>query len=347
MILIFFCLYTHFAPVQATTHPSLSAVAAVEKAFPAVVFIAVQTNPFDLSYGPNPGYFYEFFRPFYESFWPPMFWHGSGFIISEDGLCCTCAHVVEGATSILVVLPYPERRICKASVVGKDPRTDIAVLKIENDDNWKFPYLQLGDSNELKLGEEVVLIGTPQNEYLESSVSVGAISGKERSHGNFLPLEGYIQTDVVANPGNSGGPLLNLNGDVVGLISWQHSHFWGAEGLSFAVPSNHIQLIVKQLVAYGKTVQGFLGVEFDSTQEEVFIYYFDDNKGARIQKVIENSPAARAGLTTKDVIIGVNGYPIKSAASFNNYISLLEPNTKISLTIDHEGEVFELSITLE
>lgn len=347
VILVLLCLFINVAPIKGIASSSLSVANTVQKALPTVVFIAIETNPFDLSCGPNPGYFYEFFRPFYETLWPPMFWHGSGCIISADGYVVTCAHVVEHATSILVALQSTDRRICKASLVGSDPRTDIAVLKIENNDDLLFPYLQFGNSSSLQVGEQVILIGSPEGSQLESTVTMGIVSAKDRNNFNQNPVEGYIQTDTVVNHGNSGGPLLNLEGDVIGLISWQYSHFFGREGLSFAIPSKNVQLIANQIIAKGKVSQGFLGIELDQIQESVFDeYYFDGNNGARITRIIQNSPAEKARLEIGDFIIGINGDPIKSSQSLRNQIAILEPNTTIHLTIDRLGNIMQISVKL-
>lgn len=308
----------------------------LEKVLPAVVFIAIETNPFETSY----------FRFFYEWAYPPDFSHGSGFIISEDGYVVTNAHVTENATNILIVMPQAEQKIWKVSLVGSDIRSDISVLKIENPDNFIFPYLTFANSNHASLGEEIVVVGSPISEVFESTITKGIISAKERNNFGY-PIEGFIQIDAPVNCGNSGGPVLNSNGNVIGVIKFGCSHFSGIKGITFAIPSNVAQSVAQQIISNGKISQGFLGIELEKNIESAFeYYYFDCHDGAYIKTVLEPSPAYNAGLQIGDIILEMNGLPIRSAQSLKNQLGILEPNTIIHLKIKRSDTIKEISIKL-
>lgn len=322
-------------------------VQVVEKAIPSVVFIANKSNPFDLSYDSNPNSYYEYLRPIYEWFWPPQIGHGSGFITTPDGYVITNAHVVEGGTDFLIVLHSGENRICKAHLVGSDPRTDIAVLKIDNPQGIAFPYLSFGDSNKTNIGDAVIAIGNPLLAELSSTVTMGIVSGTNRSNFGVSPIEGHIQTDAAINFGNSGGPMLNLQGKVIGMATWGIGGSF-SEGLSFGVPSNAIQEVSRQLISRGEVLQGYLGIELENGKEAVFdTYYFNTNDGARIKRVFEDSPAEYSGLEKGDLIIQMNHQSIQSAENLSNKLWLLEPKTKIDLTIDRRGSIIEISVELK
>lgn len=323
-------------------------VSAYEKALPAVVFIAAEKNPFDLSYGSDPSSYYEYLRPFYEMLWPPKFGHGSGFIVSADGYVVTNRHVIQEASSVLIALQNPDLKIYKATVIGSDPRSDIAVLKIENKDGIQFPYLKFGNSHQAKVGEQVIAVGNPINPELQSTVTMGVISAKERNNFSMDVIEGYIQTDASVNGGNSGGPLLNYNGEVIGIITWCYSHYLGREGLGFAIPSHNAELIANQIISKGKVSQGYLGVELAQYIESAFdLYDFDCTDGAHILKVMANSPAKKAGLEVGDTILEINQYPITSALSLKNQVWVLEPKTTIQLKVERDGSILEMSVELE
>lgn len=333
-----------FAPIYIFAIDSWTAVA--EKALSATVFVAEETNFFEQAYGPNPWWLYEYVRPFYEYLWPSEFGHGTGFIISPDGYIVTNEHVVNGATHLLVILQDTERRVCTATLVGDDPRTDIAVLKIDNPDGFQFPHLSFGDSDKVEVGEQVIAVGNPVVPELESTVTMGIVSALERDGFNHCSIEGFIQTDTALNGGNSGSPLLNLQGDVIGIVQSGEPHFW-FEGLGFAIPSHTAQHIAQQIIAKGKASQGFLGVELEKGEVDAFeAYYFSDYRGATIQRVILDSPAAKAGLKAGDLILQVDDYSIRSPKSLKNRICILEPSTKIELTIERKGSLIKKTIEL-
>jgi len=332
-------------PLISIANPTDPLVALAEQASQSVVFIATESNPYELAYGQRMGY-HEYFRPVYDYFWPSEYAHGSGFIISPDGFVVTNAHVVQEATKVLVVIRTDEIRLCKASVLGKDFRTDIAVLKIEDQGDIPLPSLRFGDSDKIQVGQRVLCIGNPMSSELESSVSTGIISGLDRN--NLMPdsIEGYIQTDTAINPGNSGGPLLNTHGEVIGVVFGSGA---GYEGLSFAIPSHSARHIARQIIANGKVSQGFLGVEldFDNDVESAFdFYHFARNEGACIETVIKNSPAEKAGLKTGDIILAVDRHFVRAAESLRNRIAILEPGTSVELIIGRDGELLEITLEL-
>ena len=313
-----------------------------ENTYPAVAFIASETNSFDQAYGTDPWYLYEYLRPFYEYFWPTQFFSGTGFIISPDGYIVTNQHVIDHGTRTFVILRYPELKVYPAKVVGRDTRLDLAVLKIENEGS-EFPYLQFGNSDHIKSGEEVIAIGNPLG--LECTVTKGIISSPERNNCGIDLIEGYIQTDTALNFGNSGGPLLNHLGEVVGMNTWSFRLFF--EGLNFAIPSNAVKSLAHQLITNGEISQGFLGIEMKLDQEEVFSrYYFDLHEGAMVTRVIDNSPAHFEGIEYGDLILEMNGAPVRSPQSLRNKIAVLAPGTDVHLTIERYGKILELTIKL-
>lgn len=347
------CLFvTSKGSAEMIQYPSMTA--SLEKALPAVVFVANETNYFDMSFADNPDSYYswfpsvyEFFRPYYLSRWPIDYSHGSGFIFHPDGYVITNAHVVEGVSSTLVALQSPDLRIIRASLVYTDESVDIAILKLDNPDGRTFPYLAFGDSDSLQIGEPVALIGTPKSPVLESTVTIGAVSGKARNGFIRGEIDGYIQTDASTNSGNSGGPLINQNGSVVGVISWAYSHYWGNEGLGFAVPSNIVQRIANQIVSEGVVSQGYLGVSVNVSYESAFeTYKFESLDGATILKVHKDSPAEYSGLEKDDRIFEANHIPIRSHHSLKNFLYAQTPGTDIQFKIVRDGEILDKTAKL-
>jgi serine protease Do len=310
----------------------------------SVVFVANESNPFELYYGADPGY-YGYFRSIYDYFWPTEHSHGSGFIISPDGHVITNAHVVENCTKVLVVMRTDEMKVCRAKVLGKDLRTDLAVLKLETDGDFPLPFVSLGDSNELQAGDSVICIGSPLVDRLECTVTAGVISATDRNNFGDM-IEGYIQTDVAINNGNSGGPIFNSKGEVIGVCCWTLRGI-GIEGLHFAIPSNVAKQISRQIIANGKISQGFLGVHLEGNNEMIFdTYFFDRHEGARIKTIFKNSPAEKAGLKGGDLIIGLNGQLVRSSQNFRNQLAILDAETTVELSIERDGKILEISATL-
>ncbi|MFZ3003854.1 MAG: DegQ family serine endoprotease [Undibacterium umbellatum] len=262
---------------------------------------------------------------------------GSGFIISQDGYVLTNAHVVDGASEVYVKLT--DKREFKAKVVGADRRTDIAVLKI---DGSKLPRVTVGDSDKIKAGEWVIAIGSPFD--LDNTVTAGIISAKARDTGDYLPL---IQTDVAVNPGNSGGPLINMRGEVIGVNSQIYSRSGGYMGISFAIPIDEAMRVVDQLKSSGKVVRGYLGVErIDVPKDVAEGLGLAKAQGALIQRVMPGSPAEKAGVEVGDVIQKVNGTVIDKAVDLNRVVGDIKPGGKATVTIWRKGGAKDIVITV-
>lgn len=267
---------------------------------------------------------------------------GSGFIISEDGYIVTNHHVVDGADRVIVRLS--DRREYDADVIGTDQRSDLALLRVDGDD---LPYLKLGKSTDLKVGQWVLAIGSPFG--LDYSVTAGIVSAKGRSlpterGENYVP---FIQTDVAINPGNSGGPLFNLDGEVVGVNSQIFTRSGGSIGLSFAIPSKVVTNIVEQLRENGQVVRGWLGVgiqNVDRTLAESFD--LDRPRGALVAQVGEGSPAERAGIQSGDIIVEVDDESIDVSADLPHVIGLMSPGSTASLTLIREGDEERLLVEI-
>ncbi|MFZ6639139.1 DegQ family serine endoprotease [Undibacterium sp. TC4M20W] len=262
---------------------------------------------------------------------------GSGFIISQDGYVLTNAHVVEGASEVYVKLT--DKREFKAKVVGADRRTDIAVLKIDGN---KLPRVTIGDSDKIKAGEWVIAIGSPFD--LENTVTAGIISAKARDTGDFLR---HIQTDVAVNPGNSGGPLINMRGEVIGVNSQIFSRSGGYMGISFAIPIDDAMSVVEQLKSIGKVVRGYLGVQHADVAKDVAeSMNLPKGQGASVQRVMPGSPAEKAGIEAGDVIIKVNGAVIEKAVDLNRAIGDIKPGGKAIVTVWRRGGAKDIVVTV-
>lgn len=316
----------------------------IENSIPAVVFVANQYNSFDDYFGSDFESF-ECLRPFYEALWPPRQFHGSGFIISPEGHVVTSAHVVEEASSTYVALVDHEVRILKAEVLGIDSRTDIAVLKLINEDEkYSFPYLKFGDSDKTKIGEEIAVIGNPLTSALESTVTTGVLSGRSRRGCFGMKVEEFLQTDAAINPGNSGGPMINSSGEVIGIVFATVPYF---EGLNFLVSSQITKKIVSQLIDYGKVVPGYLGICIVDDEEVIFdTYTFSKNQGAVIEVVQPNSPAEEAGIMVKDRVISINGRQIKSPEILLGQLAVTPADEEVTLEIIRGKEVLEFKVVL-
>jgi serine protease Do len=264
---------------------------------------------------------------------------GSGFIIGSDGLILTNAHVVDGAEEVTVKLS--DKREFSAKVLGADARTDVAVLKIEASG---LPAVKIGDPRKTEVGEWVAAIGSPFG--LESTVTAGIVSAKSRN----LPderLVPFIQTDVAVNPGNSGGPLFNLDGEVVGINSMIYSRTGGYMGVSFAIPIDVAIKVKDDLVAYGKVTRGRIGVVIQSvTKPLAESFGLAKAEGALVSKVEPDSPAAKAGLKTGDVILAWNGQPITDSVDLPTRVADTKPGAQASITLWREGKEKQLTIAV-
>ncbi len=265
---------------------------------------------------------------------------GSGFIISADGYVLTNAHVVAGASEVTVTLN--DEREFKAKVVGSDRRTDVALLKI---DASGLPAAQIGDPAGTRVGDWVAALGAPFG--FTQTLTAGIVSAKSRA----LPNEAYvpfIQTDAALNPGNSGGPLLNTRGEVIGISSQIYSPNGGYAGLSFAIPIDVAVKVKDQLQQFGKVTRGRIGVGIQNLSKELAeSFSLASTKGALITSVEKPGPAAAAGLQQGDVITSVNGKAVDNAAEVSRTVGNLKPGEKTSLAIWRNGAAQEVTVTLD
>ncbi|MFN4131615.1 MAG: DegQ family serine endoprotease [Caldimicrobium sp.] len=328
--------------IQLAQKVSLAFSTVAERSAPAVVYIETErvvsspphSFPFDF-FGD------EFFRRFFS---PPKYRErgaGTGFIISKDGYIVTNNHVIEKAQKITVKLL--DGRIFQGKVVGSDPFSDVAVIKVEAQN---LPTLPLGNSDMIRVGEWVIAIGNPFG--LTHTVTVGVISAKGRSGIGITDIEDYIQTDAAINPGNSGGPLLNLKGEVIGMNTAIFSRSGGYMGIGFAIPINIVKAVVEQIKTHGKVERGWLGVIIqDLTPSLAKELGIKVSEGVLITEVVPDSPAAKAGLKEKDVILSINGKPVKNASELRSQVLLLKPGTKAELEILRGNEKKKISVVIE
>lgn len=264
---------------------------------------------------------------------------GSGFIISEDGIILTNAHVVEGADEMRIRLT--DNREFTGKVLGLDKKTDIAVIKIEAKG---LPVLKIGSSEALKVGEWVAAIGSPFG--LDNTVTAGIVSAKSRQ----LPSDQYvpfIQSDVAVNPGNSGGPLFNMKGEVVGINSQIFSTSGGFMGLSFSIPIDLAMQIKDQLIQNGRVIRGRIGVGIQAvTQDLAEAFGMKTPRGAVITMLEKGLPGEKAGLMVGDIVIAVDGQTLKNANELPVKISTMKPGTKTKLTVLRDGKEKVISVTV-
>jgi len=325
------------APAAVQQLPNFTQI--VEQNGPAVVNVSVSKTAQAGAQPQIPGIpdddplnqFFRRFAPPQQQGEPPVQrGQGSGFIVSADGVILTNAHVVADATDINVKLT--DKREFDAKVLGLDRRTDIAVLKIEAKD---LPTVRIGDAEHLKVGEWVAAIGSPFG--FENTVTSGIVSAKARSlpDENFVP---FIQTDVAVNPGNSGGPLFNLNGEVVGINSQIFSRTGGYMGLSFAIPIDVAMKIKDELVQHGKVTRGRIGVQIQEVNQALANSFgLPKTQGALISGVEPGSPADKAGLKSGDVVLGVNGKEVTQLGQLSGEIAGMKPGSSAKLDVWRNG----------
>jgi len=290
--------------------------------------------------------FYQFFRQFGiapgqmpQQRAVPMRGQGSGFIIDPNGIVLTNAHVVKGATDVTVKLT--DRREFRAKVLGTDPKTDVAVLKI---DAKGLPTVKLGNSHDLQVGEWVLAIGSPYG--FENSVTAGVVSAKGRS----LPDDSYvpfIQTDAAVNPGNSGGPLFNTRGEVVGINAQIYSRSGGFQGLSFSIPIEVAARVEQQIVATGHASHARLGVVVQEVNQAFAdSFKLDKPEGALVASVEPGGPADKAGLKVGDVIREIDGQPIVASGDLPAFVGQSAPGQKVQMQVWRQGRPESLAATL-
>jgi serine protease Do len=262
---------------------------------------------------------------------------GSGFILSADGYVMTNAHVVDDADNIYVTLT--DKREFKAKLIGVDDRTDVAVVKINA---ANLPVVTIGDSNKVRVGEWVVAIGSPFG--LENTVTAGIVSAKGRDTGDYLP---FIQTDVAVNPGNSGGPLINMQGEVIGINSQIYSRTGGFMGISFAIPIDEAMRVAEQLKTSGKVVRGRIAVAIGEVTKDVADSLgLPTAEGALVSSVEPGGPAEKAGVQPGDIILKFNGHSVDTATDLPRMVGDTKPGTKATITVWRKGQTRELPVTI-
>ena len=351
-IFLFSIFISALSIVEARELPNFSDLA--EDASPAVVNItSTRTVSQRSSYGRGFGdpRYDEFFERFFgqqprpsvpRENSRPVVSTGSGFIISSDGYLLTNNHVVEDADEVKVSLG--DRREYKAEIIGTDPRSDVAVLKIDAED---LPTLKIGKSKKLRVGEWVVAIGSPFQ--LRFSVTSGIVSAKGRSipNGSDSTYVPFIQTDVAINPGNSGGPLFNLDGEVIGINSQIYTRSGGYMGVSFAIPIDYAMDVADQLRENGYVARGWLGVSIQEvTSELAEALGMEIPKGALVSQIIEDSPAEKSGLKEEDVILFFDGEEIFYSSDLPLTVGSIRPESKVNAMILRDGKKKTVQVTV-
>ncbi len=267
---------------------------------------------------------------------------GSGVIVSADGLVLTSSHVVEGAEEIVVTLAG--KRELKATIVGTDPRSDVAVIRLQGELGELRP-VPLGDSTALRLGEVVLAIGNPFG--LSHTVTMGIVSAKGRADVGIVDYEDFIQTDAAINPGNSGGALINLRGELVGINTAILSRSGGYQGIGFAIPVNLARAVMDNLVRSGKVVRGWLGAGVQDLDPQLAeALHLGDPQGVLVSEVQSDSPAAAAGLRRGDVIRKLNGEMVDGASRFRKTVAALGAGTGTVLEVVRDGAALTLKMTI-
>ena len=344
----------HWASVvHAASYPDFTVL--VEKASPAVVNISTTQNSQQRqtqlnSQGPSQGQIPDMFKDFFGRQAPqekspqrrrdpqPQS-TGSGFLISDNGYILTNHHVVKDADNIIVALK--DRREMEAELIGSDPRSDLALIKIDAQD---LPFLEMADSDQLKVGEWVLAIGSPFG--FDHSVTAGIVSAKGRSlrSETYVP---FIQTDVAINPGNSGGPLFNLKGEVVGINSQIYTRSGGFMGVSFAIPSNTAKVVAAQLKENGQVARGWLGVQIQEISQDLAESFgLDSAAGALVSQVLDDSPALAAGIEVGDVITEVDGNTVISSSQVAHFVGAIVPDRSILIKVVRGGEKVDVDVII-
>lgn len=265
---------------------------------------------------------------------------GSGVIVSRDGYILTNYHVISGADAIQVGLK--DSRSAAARIVGVDPDTDLALLKIDLRD---LKPIELGRSDDLHVGDVVLAIGDPYG--VGQTVTQGIVSAMGRSQLGLSTFENFIQTDAAINPGNSGGALINARGQLVGINTALFSTTGGSTGIGFAIPVNLARGVMKQLIAYGRVMRGYLGVEpQDITPELAQAFKLDDTHGFIITSLGATGPAAKAGLQPGDAVVSIDGEPVQNSRDALNRIAGKPPGTVVTLKVIRRGKPFSVKVTV-
>lgn len=336
--------------VPAQELPSVADLA--DRLLPAVVEITIESSGASATPSPRtpnaPGDDNSPFKDFFDEFFKrqqdggrprTMTSMGSGFIVDASGLIVTNNHVVEGAETIEVHLQ--DDTVLKAELVGRDPKTDLAVLRVKPDK--PLPTVAFGDSDRLRIGEWVMAIGNPFG--LGGSVSLGIVSARNRDI-NAGPYDDYIQTDAAINKGNSGGPLFNLKGEVMGINTAIFSPTGGSVGIGFSVPSNTARNVVDQLVKFGETRRGWLGVKIQAVTDDIAdSMNLDKPRGALVADVTADGPAEKSGIEAGDVIIEFNGRAVNQMKDLPKIVAETEIGKQVPVKLLRKGQ--EMTVMAE
>ena len=331
---------TAFLPTEST--PDF--VDAAERSVDAVVHIMTkvvrQSNTYDDFFGALLGQLYGYPGQTRNN---TMVAYGSGVVLTPDGYIVTNNHVVEGADEVEVTFNNKVKKT--ATIIGTDPTTDLALIKVDASD---LEYLTFGDSDNVRIGEWVLAVGNPFN--LTSTVTAGIVSAKARNLsilGEGTSVESFIQTDAAVNPGNSGGALVNTKGELVGINAAIASHTGSYEGYSFAIPSNIVRKVVDDLLLYGETQRGYLGIyPAELTQELAEKEGLDDIEGVYVAEITDGGAAKVAGVQKGDVVTSINGKKVNTVTQLMETIRQYRPGDKVDLEVNRNGRHHHYEVTL-
>ena len=324
--------------------PSTSVADVVDRVLPGVVNIS-STRKIETPH--SPFFHHPFFREFFGDQTPPERLQrglGSGVIVDASGIIVTNNHVVAKADDVRVNLPG-EKREFKAKILGTDPKSDLAILKLQDVKGVKLKPLALGDSNSLRLGDVVLAIGNPFG--VGQTVTMGIVSAKGRANVGIVEYEDFIQTDAAINPGNSGGALVNMKGEVIGINTAILSRSGGYQGIGFAIPTNMAQPIMNSLRRYGKVRRGWLGVVIQNVDEKLAkALKLPTTKGVLISDIDPQGPAAKAGLQRGDLIVNINGTPVESTGRLRNLIAGIGSKGRAAIGFFRSKKKRQITVTL-
>ena len=344
LFIFFIFFYFVFNIEGRAKNPPESFADLAEKLTPSVVNISTtqtiktQSNPFPFQFPPGSP-FEDMFKEFQRPTERKVTSLGSGFIIKKDGTIVTNNHVIANADGIIVRVNQKEY---EAKVLGADPYSDVAVLKIQSSE--KFKPVEFGNSDKARVGEWVVAIGNPFG--LGGTVTSGIISARNRDI-NLTRYDDFIQTDASINQGNSGGPLFNMDGDVIGINTAIISPSGTSSGIGFAIPSNAASTIIDQLIKYGETKRGWLGVRIQQVTKEIAtVAGLDEPRGAFIGGVSEGSPAEKGGIKLGDIVLEFDGQKIKTMRNLPRVVANTKPNKKVGVKIWRDKKLIKKNLTL-